>query len=542
MQWKGFDDSYNTWEPVENLDCHEMISAFEYRRAKHDSRGRKSDSMKAEKKSRKASRRISICSSIEPPVVATLHVETVPSLSNVPPTSEDRPLPLPEIIEAAFYSLESNPLSEAAPLSSEAAASSSEVSNGNLIPPVKPSPILSLPEADVPVEETFSSLSESDFILNSGLASGSGPLLYTFPMPLVKTIVQSPPSRPLSSVNESEKDSLPSPVIRSPRLSRRLEEEINIMDDKPAATKKEPAVKKAKTIDEKKAYANRMKFEKMINQSDRGPHISVINKVDEEGVPPHFIYINESFFGPGVPLPDPSFLCGCDCTDQCGSGAGECMCLENNAGTFPYDAHGRLNPEHEGGIYECNWKCKCAPTCRNRVIQNGRKVKVSLLRFDNGKGWGVITNQNMPKGTFVACYTGEIITSEESDLRANIYNLNDRAYLFDLDFWYIQGAASDYTVDARQYGNITHFFNHSCEPNLRVYACFIDNLDPRLHQIAFFTCKDVKKGEELSFDYMGLRGGETVDYVNANKVTRKAKDFNLPCLCGAHRCRKYVYV
>ena len=61
-------------------------------------------------------------------------------------------------------------------------------------------------------------------------------------------------------------------------------------------------------------------------------------------------------------------------------------------------------------------------------------------------------------------YVGEIITVAEADKRGAIYDAEGRTYLFDLDFTPDDGSEGDqyqYTLDATQCGNVSHFVNHS---------------------------------------------------------------------------------
>lgn len=40
-----------------------------------------------------------------------------------------------------------------------------------------------------------------------------------------------------------------------------------------------------------------------------------------------------------------------------------------------------------------------------------------------------------------------------------------------------------------------------CDPNLVVFNVWVNCLDPDLPKIALFAARDIRKGEELSFDY-----------------------------------------
>ena len=339
------------------------------------------------------------------------------------------------------------------------------------------------------------------------------------------------------------------------------------------------------------------KFQKMLSRVP-GPPLTIRNDFDKTAPPSHFIYINETLYGPGVSRPDASFLVGCSCyvidegssssRDGCCS-RGECECISQNPEGKPaYDVDGLLLSD-TSVIYECNKKCSCSifnQPCKNRIIQMGRQVSLTIVRLPDQRGWGVIANHDIPRGTFIDLYLGEVISTREATRRfisdSEGENSEIGSYLFDLDFNYEFGTECEFTLDAYRYGNVSHFFNHSCSPNLKVYPCFIEHLDPRLHSIAFFTCRSIAKGEQLTFDYMGLQGSHPIQEIrsSSNKKGRKVNqkedevtlscdieiDFDdmtpdsrrssssglkqrnhqknkpIKCLCGSSNCRKFIYI
>merc|ERR1712130_52817 len=288
-------------------------------------------------------------------------------------------------------------------------------------------------------------------------------------------------------------------------------------------------------------------YEKEINIIDPHAHVSVINDVDLEGPPRQMQYINAYKASEGISIPDDPFI-GCEC-ETCDI-KHERQCCSGGSGRFPfaYTKYGKLRIEVGSPIYECNKRCACGPDCVNRVVQKGRKHKLAIFRTDNGCGWGVKALENIKPGSFVVEYVGEVITSEQAEERGKKYDAEGRTYLFDLDF--NLGDENLYTVDVAFYGNLSHFINHSCDPNLNIFNVYVNCLDPNMPQLCLFAKKEIMKGEQITFDYCQSTGNTNKDesegvlaspYKSSSKKTRNDVATPTECRCGASNCRKVLF-
>ena len=142
------------------------------------------------------------------------------------------------------------------------------------------------------------------------------------------------------------------------------------------------------------------------------------------------------------------------------------------------------------------------------------KNELCEVRSSSIHGRGLYARKKIKAGADIIRYVGEKISKEESTRRALEWEEAARksgeglVYIFELD--------EDYDLDGRLGENPARYMNHSCDGN-----CEAINYDG---EIWITAIKDVKKGEELVYDY-GYDMEHFLDH---------------PCHCGAENCIGYI--
>jgi len=156
----------------------------------------------------------------------------------------------------------------------------------------------------------------------------------------------------------------------------------------------------------------------------------------------------------------------------------------------------------------------------------------------------VRSSVDIVEGQFIDRYVGEIITGEESLRRREQSEIAQRkdVYLFALDKFSDRKsmdprlAGQPYEVDGEFFSGPTRFINHSCDPNLRIFARVGESADRHIHDLAFFAIDDIPAETELTFDYVdGIE-----DTQDDSQDPEKQKDMTR-CLCGSENCRGWLW-
>ncbi|XP_030511558.1 histone-lysine N-methyltransferase SUVR4 isoform X2 [Rhodamnia argentea] len=182
-------------------------------------------------------------------------------------------------------------------------------------------------------------------------------------------------------------------------------------------------------------------------------------------------------------------------------------------------------------IKECWRKCGCGMHCGNRVVQRGITCKLQVFLTEEGKGWGVRTLEELPKGTFVCEYVGEIVTNTElydRNMQKNGRERHTYPVMLDAD-WGSEGHLLDeeaLCLDATYHGNVARFVNHRCfDANLIDIPVEVETPDRHYYHLAFFTTRKVGAFEELNWDY-------GIDFDDLHHPVKAFK-----CCCKSSHCR-----
>ena len=135
-------------------------------------------------------------------------------------------------------------------------------------------------------------------------------------------------------------------------------------------------------------------------------------------------------------------------------------------------------------------------------------MKYYKVRKSNIDNRGLYASRNIKKDTIIIYYKGKLISKKETEKNPK-YDNEKAIYLFNLN--------SRYDLDGDFEHNTARLINHSCNPNCEVAGKGL--------KLWIYALRDIKKGEELSYDY-----GFSYD--------ENYKDF--VCKCGERNCCGYI--
>ena len=140
-----------------------------------------------------------------------------------------------------------------------------------------------------------------------------------------------------------------------------------------------------------------------------------------------------------------------------------------------------------------------------------KKNSLYIVKTSKIHGKGVYAKKDIPKGIKVIEYVGNIVSRDR--IAEEQYSKSEKTgagsvYIFELN--------KKQDVDGNVSWNPARYINHSCDPN-----CRYKRIDNHIWIVSF---RDIKKGEELSYDY----GYDLEEYKNH------------PCKCNSKNCLGYI--
>lgn len=158
--------------------------------------------------------------------------------------------------------------------------------------------------------------------------------------------------------------------------------------------------------------------------------------------------------------------------------------------------------------------CPCGDLCSNQQFQKQQYAKVQCFQCSKNC-FELQALEDVAKGTFLIEYVGEVLDIQACGARQKEYASRSQKHSYFMTLNRIE------VIDACVKGNLGRFINHSCNPNCYTEKWMVNGEVC----IGLFAIRDIKRGEELTFDYNHLR----VIGLAAKK-----------CECGSSACRGFI--
>lgn len=285
------------------------------------------------------------------------------------------------------------------------------------------------------------------------------------------------------------------------------------------------------------------------------PPLTFANRQNERQLSGKFQFVNKYVWSKGVLKKKqqalPKRACQCLPSTAC---RGSCMCaivqakdpgepLKDVLGVRPYERNSLglnvlsrglldLSSKQTPIIYECTPSCSCGDTCASKVVQKGRTLSLQIFMTEHC-GFGVRAMQNISRGQFIDIYLGELLTDKELGKRESAAEEDTPSYAMSLDM-FITDEKAAFQVDGANFGSLTRFVNHSCEPNTKTIPVVLADDTKHIYHVAFFAIKDIAKGNEITIDY----NPDLKDQVSEETLDSEI----VQCKCKTPSCRKRLWM
>lgn len=146
------------------------------------------------------------------------------------------------------------------------------------------------------------------------------------------------------------------------------------------------------------------------------------------------------------------------------------------------------------------------------------KIKVET-RKSKIHGNGVFAIADIKKGEPIMEYKGKLITHQESDDLYSADMETGHTFIFILN--------DEWVIDANVDGNDARWINTGCEPNGEAFVHDHKGKDRRKDKVIIEAKRNIKKGEEITYDY-GI-------VISAPPTKAELKAW--VCRCGSPKCK-----